>query len=69
MEGIIFELESLVSPWAVIGGVSLLAVGIAEMLLGNASDAEKSGRLVYFAEPVPGTEEPSAGEETFRLAA
>jgi hypothetical protein len=69
MEGIFYELETLVSPWAVIGGVSLLAVGVALMLLGHASDEEKAGRRLYLAEPIPGSEEPSAVEEEFRLAA
>jgi hypothetical protein len=69
MEGILYELEALVSPWAVIGGVSLLAVGVAVMLLGRASDEEATGASFHFAEPIPGSEEVSAEEETFRLAA
>ena len=70
MEGFLFELETLVSPWAVIGGVSLLTVGVAMMLLGHASDVEKVGRRLYLAEPIPGAEEPSAPTEAeFRIAA
>ena len=70
MEGIIFELETLVSPWAVIGGVSLLAVGVALMLIGHASDGEKAGRRLYWAEwPVPGAEEATFEEEKFLRAA
>ncbi|MBP2669169.1 MAG: hypothetical protein H6Q80_1371 [Deltaproteobacteria bacterium] len=70
MEGIILDFEALVSPWAIVGGVSLLAVGVALMLLGHASDEEKAGRRLYWAEwPVPGTEETSFEEEKLRLAA
>ena len=70
MEGIILSLEALTSPWSVIGGVSLLAVGIALMLLGHVSEEEKAGRHAFWAEwPVPGTEETSFEEEERRLAA
>ena len=71
MEGIILDLEAIVSPFAVIGGVSLLAVGIALMLLGYTSDEEKAGRrLFWVAEPIPGTEETSGVmKEEYPLAA
>jgi hypothetical protein len=50
--------------------VSLLAVGVAMMLLGHASDVEKTGRRLYLAEPIPGTEEPSAAKVAeLRIAA
>ena len=71
MEGFILELEAIVSPFAVIGGVSLLATGIALMLVGHTSDEEKANRRVFWtAEPIPGTEETfSAMKEEFRIAA
>jgi hypothetical protein len=69
MEGIILGLEALTSPWSVIGGVSLLAVGIALMLLGRVSDEEKAGRRAFWAEwPIPGSEV-SPRKEGLRLAA
>jgi hypothetical protein len=69
MEGIILGLEALTSPWSIIGGVSLLAVGIALMLLGYVSDEERAGRRAFWAEwPIPGSEV-SPRKEELRLAA
>jgi hypothetical protein len=70
MEGIILELEGLVSPLWFITGVSLLAVVAGIVMFGYASDEEKAGRRLYWAEwPIPGSEEPSSEEEELRLAA
>jgi len=70
MEGIILELETLVSPWAIVGGVSLLSIGVALILLGYVSDEEKGGRRMFWAEwPIPGTEKTPSEERSLRLAA
>ena len=69
MEGIILSLEALTSPLGFIGGVSLLAVVVGVVLFGYMAEEEKAGRRVYWAEPIPGTEETSFEEEELRLAA
>ena len=70
MEGIVLELEALVSPWAVLGGASLLAMGISMMLLGRISDEERAGHRLFWAEwPIPGGGEAFYEEEELRRAA
>jgi hypothetical protein len=70
MEGIILELEALVSPWAIIGGISLLAVVARAVAAGYMAEEEKAGRRFFWAEwPIPGCEETSIEEKKVRLAA
>ena len=70
MEGIILDLAAIVSPWAIIGGVSLLAVVLRAVACGYMSEEEKAGRRLSWVDwPIPGTEETSFEEEARRIAA
>ncbi len=50
MEGILFEIESIVSPIAVLSGLVLLAVAACGILLGHMADEEAKGKKVFWAE-------------------
>jgi hypothetical protein len=69
MEGVILELETLVSPWNVIAGTCLLAIVAGMVLFGYMAEEEKTGRRLFWAEwPIPESEVPSH-EEELRIAA
>jgi len=71
MEGIILELETLVSPWSLIAGTCLLAIVAGAVLFGYMAEEEKAGRRLHWAEwPIPESEvPPHEHEEELRLAA
>ncbi len=50
MEGILFEIETVLSPFAVLSGLALLAVGACGILLGYMADEEAEGKKVFWAE-------------------
>jgi hypothetical protein len=50
MEGILFEIETIVSPIAVLCGLALVAVAACGILLGNMADEESKGKPVFWAE-------------------
>jgi hypothetical protein len=50
MEGILFEIETIVSPIAVLSGLALLAVAACGILLGHMADEEAKGKKVFWAE-------------------
>lgn len=50
MEGILLEIESVLSPIAVLSGLTLLAVGACGILLGHMADEEAEGKKVFWAE-------------------
>jgi hypothetical protein len=69
MEGILFEIETIVSPIAVLCGLALVAVAAYGILLGNMADEEASGKRIFWAEspfsdsveaPVEGVKYPRA---------
>ncbi|MBI5576244.1 MAG: hypothetical protein HY896_07745 [Deltaproteobacteria bacterium] len=67
MEGILLEIESILSPFAVLSGLALIVVGACGILLGHMSDEEAEGRKVYWAEsPFTDVSEPTAREETVK---
>lgn len=65
MEGILFELETIVSPIAVLSGLALLAVAACGILLGHMADEEAKGKKVFWAES-PFTDEVEAPAEGVR---
>jgi hypothetical protein len=50
MEGILFEIETIGSPIAVLCGHALVAVAAYGILLGNMADEESKGKPVFWAE-------------------
>jgi hypothetical protein len=70
MEGILFEIETIVSPIAVLCGLALVAVAAYGILLGNMADEESKGKKVFWAES-PFTDEvetPAEGMKYTRAA-
>ncbi len=71
MEGILFDVTAFESVVAFMGGIALLAIVAAAILLGYVAEKEARGEKVFWAEwPIPEgeTREP-AETETFRRAA
>jgi hypothetical protein len=62
MEGILFEIETIVSPIAVLSGLALLVVAACGILLGRMADEESKGNEVFRAES-PFTDEVEAPAE------
>jgi len=64
MEGILFDIETIGSPIAVLSGLALLAVAVSVVLFGYMSEEESKGNRLYWAEwPIPETGETAAEEE------
>jgi hypothetical protein len=71
MEAILFDVTAFESATAFLGGIALLAVVAAAILLGSVAEKEARGEKVFWAEwPIPGSEEHEpAGTEKLRMAA
>ncbi len=71
MEGIIFDTAAFESVVAFLGGVALLAIVAAAILLGYVAEKESRGERVFWAEwPIPEGETYRPAEmETIRRAA
>lgn len=70
MEGILFDIETFVSPVTVLSGLVLLAIGAVGILLGYLADEEKSGKRIFWAEsPFTDVGEAPAEEVRYRRAA
>ena len=71
MEGIIFDMTVFESVVAFLGGIALLAIVAAAILLGSVAEKEARGERVFWAEwPIPeGETYGPAGMETLRRAA
>lgn len=68
MEGILFEIETIVSPIAVLSGLALLAVAACGILLGYMSEEESKGNRLFWAEwPIPETGETEAPVEGVKV--
>ena len=64
MEGILLVSGAYATVIPIILGLLVLGFGIAGIALGHVSDAEDTGRRVYWAEwPVTGERKPDAPEE------
>ncbi len=50
MEGILFDIETLVSPVGILAGLALLAIAVASILLGDMADREAKGESIFWAE-------------------
>jgi hypothetical protein len=50
MEGLLLEIETIVSPISVLCGLALVAVAACGILLGNMADEESKGKPVFWAE-------------------
>lgn len=50
MEGILLELETILSPFAVLSGLALLVIGVSGISLVNMASKEADGREVFRAE-------------------
>lgn len=50
MEGILFDIEMFASPFTVLSGLALLAIGVGGILLGRMADEEASGKRIFWAE-------------------
>ena len=62
MEGILLELESVLSPATALSALAILVAVVGGILLGHMADEEKEGKKVFWAES-PFTD---VGEVTFR---
>ena len=71
MEGIYYDMMVFESVVAFLGGIALLAIVAATILLGYVAEKEGRGERVFWAEwPIPeGEGSGPAGAETTRLAA
>ena len=71
MEGIIFDTTVLESVVAFLGGIALLAIVAAAILLGSVAEKEARGERVFWAEwPIPESETMApARTEELRMAA
>ncbi len=71
MEGIIFDTAVFESVVAFLGGIALLAIVAAAILLGSVAEKEARGERVFWAEwPIPeGKTYGPAGMEEVRKAA
>jgi len=50
MEGILFDIEMFASPFTVLAGLALLAIGACGILLGYLADEEDGGERIFWAE-------------------
>ena len=65
MEGILFDIEMFASPFTVLAGLALLAIGACGILLGYMADEEAGGKRIFWAEsPFTDVSEGEASEES-----
>ncbi len=71
MEGILYDVTAFESVVAFLGGIALLAIVAAAILLGYVAEKEARGERVTWAEwPIPGSETHAPAEaEELRMAA
>ncbi|MBI5904125.1 MAG: hypothetical protein HZB86_01000 [Deltaproteobacteria bacterium] len=50
MEGILLDIEMFASPFSVLFGLVLSAIGACGILLGYMADEERSGKEIFHAE-------------------
>ena len=50
MEGILLDIESVLSPYAALSGLALLGIVTGGIILGYMADEEKDGKKVFWAE-------------------
>jgi hypothetical protein len=50
MEGILLDIKMFTSPFTVLSGLVLLAIGACDILLGHMADEEASGKRIFWAE-------------------